>query len=130
MQLPLRTVNLLSCSTEKAVLENRPLLEAGVLPRLEQEHAVHFLRRERKLGISIALARAFNTLGDSEAIKSAWHETEQRTDQPLTIIMDQVEEIYTRPMEETYPGDTENLHTPTELSTFLDVLSTVFFQAR
>ena len=72
------------------------LLAAGVLPRLEATHAVRYKRRIRGPGLGGTLAKALNTESDPA---EAWRKLETTLSQPVVVILDQVEECYTRPSE-------------------------------
>ncbi|PYQ64185.1 MAG: hypothetical protein DMF53_08055, partial [Acidobacteria bacterium] len=87
------------------------LLRAGLLPRLEATHEVHYLPRDRALGLAGTLARA---LGDEDA-GAAWRRREETAGKPLTVILDQAEEAWTRPLA---PGG--------EVEGFAAVLRTLF----
>ena len=72
-----------------------------LLPRLEATHEVLYLRRDRALGLAGTLARA---LGDEDA-GTAWQRREEAAGKPLTVILDQAEEAWTRPL--TRGGEAE-----------------------
>ncbi|MEM7532252.1 MAG: CHAT domain-containing protein [Chloroflexota bacterium] len=119
------------------------MLAAGLLPRL-QHQTIHYVQRDQGLGLTGTLAQVLwdgesmpatldaetldaETLDaetlDAEIIANRWHEREQiaasikpASIKPLIIVLDQVEEIFTRP----------NPDQPDELSDFLDVLSALF----
>ncbi|MEM7533886.1 MAG: CHAT domain-containing protein [Chloroflexota bacterium] len=101
------------------------MLAAGLRPRLQQQ-AIHYVRREQNLGLTGTLAQVLwdgeptPDVVDPETITNRWHELEQTSDrtniQPLVIILDQVEETFTRP----------NRQHPHELADFLTVLSALF----
>ena len=76
------------------------LLEAGLLPRLEQIHAVCYRRRRRELGAAGALREALGAQAnaDGQALAARWLLEEETQGRPLTILLDQVEEIFTRPL--------------------------------
>ncbi|MEM7530830.1 MAG: pre-peptidase C-terminal domain-containing protein [Chloroflexota bacterium] len=103
------------------------MLAAGFLPRL-QHHTIHYVRRDQALGLTETLTQtlwAEESLPQSldvETIVNRWHELEQQPDgadtKPLIIILDQVEEIFTRP----------NSEQPQELADFLAVLNALFAQ--
>lgn len=107
------------------------LLEAGLLPRLETTCQLRYLRRAQQqgllgtlqtaLGIEISRGQASEVLETLEAsdLASAWLTLEAQYQKPLIVILDQVEEIYTRPD----PAQ------PDELEHFLDVLQTIFTQS-
>lgn len=93
------------------------LLDAGLLPRLEQVHRVVYLRRDQEQGL---LKTLLTNLAGSENISrqvlDAWHTAEQQANKPLTLILDQMEEHFTRP----------NPALPDEMPQFLDALGTLF----
>ena len=74
------------------------LLDAGLAPRLEATHAVSYARRDRALGLlgtlrkQLAITDAAQGLIDS----TAWLAAEQHARKPLVLILDQVEEVFTR----------------------------------
>jgi WD40 repeat protein len=90
------------------------VLAAGLLPRLEFSHSVHYLRRKAQLGLlgtlMEALDAAFGELG------AAWHKAEAKAGRPLLVILDQIEEVFTRP----------DADRPAELETFLNGLDAIF----
>ena len=93
------------------------LLAAGVLPRLEATHEVQYVRRDTDIGLAGTLAGAVG-LGQTEesgALAEAWLAAEAKAGRPLTVILDQVEEAYTR---EGGPRE--------ELDAFLDLIATCF----
>lgn len=71
------------------------LLEAGLIPRLETQHKVHCLRRNREKGLLDTLKDAIGAKSDIE-IKEAWLALETYHASPVTVIIDQVEEVYTQ----------------------------------
>lgn len=78
------------------------LLEAGVRPRLEGTHQVRYRRRRRELGASGTLceALAMPSGSDGRTLAAAWRAAEEAAGQPLIVLLDQVEEVLTRPMQE------------------------------
>ncbi|MEM7533932.1 MAG: CHAT domain-containing protein [Chloroflexota bacterium] len=101
------------------------MLAAGLLPRLQQQ-TIHYVRRNQGLGLTGTLAQVLwdgETVPDSldaGIIAKRWHELEQIPDtadrKPTVMILDQVEEVFTRP----------NREQPHELADFFDVLSALF----
>ncbi|MEZ4471734.1 MAG: AAA family ATPase [bacterium] len=73
------------------------LLEAGLLPRLEADHQVIVLRRDLSVGLPSMIAEALGA-ADPAALCAAWHAHEAAADRPLILILDQIEEIVTRPL--------------------------------
>lgn len=112
------------------------LLDAGLLPRLEQVHRVVYLRRDQEQGLLGTLAGALPPpnlpqIGGGTVTSPAgsqlppqvgegwggvWRAVEQEANQPLTLILDQVEEHFTRP----------NAALPDELEQFLAALVALF----
>lgn len=92
------------------------LLEAGLLPRLEQKSEVHYVRRNPEKGLIHALVDIFGLAEsiEAETLKSALVTREQETAQPVTIILDQVEESLISPFEKG------------ELESFMQLLAGVF----
>ncbi len=118
------------------------LLDAGLVPRLEQSSEVIYLRRDQELGLLGTLQTAFQVKNPSEqeenkqagtfqylqnaletaegylkiqinqliqqiqnqqissgdSLKNQWIEAEQKTQRPFIILLDQAEEVFTRPM--------------------------------
>lgn len=91
------------------------LLAAGLLPRLEAGHAVRYARRDQALGLAGTLAAALGTGPDADPA-AAWRGLEAETGRPLLVILDQVEELYTRP----------NLGQPDEMAAFLAAATALF----
>ncbi len=98
------------------------LLAAGLLPRLEQVQTVIYARRDQALGLAGTLATSLPGAAEAAGpvtgaeLLDRWREIEAATGKPLTLILDQVEEVYTRP----------NAALPTEMDDFLDVLVALF----
>jgi|GEM_PF-5364609 len=83
------------------------LLDAGLIPRLRPSYDIRYVRRDAARGLRACLDEA--TSGD-------WHALEASGERPLLVILDQVEEAFTRPL-----GD------PTkELAVLLDALVALF----
>jgi WD40 repeat protein len=92
------------------------MLAAGLLPRLASSRQVRYVRRQRNLGLTSTLSAAMGADVSNAALVTAWHALEAEPRQPLVVILDQVEEIYTRPR----PDD------PDELGQFVRVVSEIF----
>ena len=71
------------------------VLDAGLLPRLEESHQLRYLRRDQTLGLTGTLMTALD--GQHESSAAAWRAIEAAADRPLLIVLDQAEEAYTRP---------------------------------
>lgn len=83
------------------------LLAAGLLPRLEKKFTVHYLRRDGELGLNRTLAKPLEIQEISADFSAAWKEKDQNRDLPLLIVLDQLEEAWTRPLSLEESGDTE-----------------------
>jgi WD40 repeat protein len=102
------------------------LLEAGLLPRLEDTHNIIYIRRNQEKGLYGTLEAAlinkkllWGVQGGGFLEKSPpcqWKEFEAQTGKPLVIIVDQVEEVFTRP--------NKSLHN--EFKDFLEALKSIF----
>ena len=91
------------------------LLAAGLLPHLEGSHEVRYVRRNQARGLAGNLQEALDA--DSGASLSAtWLERESGEGKPVVVILDQAEEVFTRP----------NPDRPDELETFLEALVPIF----
>ena len=76
------------------------LLDAGLVPRLEADGVeVRYRRRDQDRGLLGSLLDAFPASGDGKAreLSEAWRGEEARRNGPLVVILDQVEEAFTRP---------------------------------
>lgn len=83
------------------------LLDAGVRPRLGFTHAVRLARRDAARGLRASF---------EDAIERDWRALEAREGRPVVVILDQVEEAFTRPR-----GDPL-----VEIAELLDALAAVF----
>lgn len=91
------------------------LLHAGLFPRLEESHVIVYLRRDPNTGLAAMMA---TLLKEKKALKEAWIQREEEAQKPLLVIMDQVEEAFTRPTEGVKPQD--------EILAFARQLYTIF----
>ncbi len=74
------------------------LLDAGITPRLEKSHHVLYLRRNQQLGLLGTTAQALGISKEHPSeLGSAWRDVEQQYAKPLLLILDQIEEVFTRP---------------------------------
>ena len=73
------------------------VLDAGLIPRLEQAYEVRYLRRAAG-GLLDTLQRAFLPEADDVPVEMAWRVKEVQIRKPLFVFLDQVEELYTRPI--------------------------------
>ena len=83
------------------------ILDAGLIPRLEQDYEVCYLRRGDK-GLLNTLKQAFIPDAAKVPIEKAWQVTEEQLHKPLIVFLDQVEELFTRPLAEA-PDELEQL---------------------
>lgn len=81
------------------------VLDAGLIPRLEQDYEVRYLRRSAG-GLLDTLQRAFLPEAIDVPIETAWRVKEEQLQKPLIVFLDQVEELYTRPL----PSGTDELN--------------------
>ena len=70
------------------------LLEAGLIPRIESEFEVRYIRRDHQKGLSDSLKSVF-VQAESENLPEAWLAFENNHQKPLIVILDQVEEAFT-----------------------------------
>jgi hypothetical protein len=97
------------------------LLEAGLMPRLGQVQTVSYARRNQTLGLVGTLAHAISlpaSVDDLHQYRLHWLAIEADTGKPFTVLLDQIEEVYTRPADTLVD----------EFEAFLDVLDAVFYQ--
>lgn len=91
------------------------LLDAGLMPRLGTAgYETRYRRRDARSGVMGSLSEAFRIEGNGATLGDAWRAEEKRLDRPLVVILDQVEEAYTR------TGSPQ----PEELQRLVAVLST------
>lgn len=91
------------------------LLDAGLMPRLEQSCEVRYLRR-RAGGLLDTLQLAFLPDASDVPIETAWLAKEEQLKKPLIVFLDQVEEFYTQPIKDL----------PEELDQLLRVVKATF----
>ncbi len=94
------------------------LLAAGLLPRLEASYTVRYVRRDRAAGLLGTLAQGLSAAPDAD-LAAAWRGLEAQAGRPLLVVLDQVEEVFTRP----------NPQQPDELAHLLDGLAALFSDA-
>ncbi|MCB9351359.1 MAG: AAA family ATPase [Lewinellaceae bacterium] len=104
---------------DKAGPQHKPYLEQL---KAMQEHGAGILRELQKEGLKSEEAqrdrrRKLAEAGDTQTILYRWIQAEAKLDRPLVIILDQVEEVFTRPSDD-----------PEELNRFLSLLQSVFQQ--
>lgn len=93
------------------------LLEAGLLPRLEEEHTIYYKRHQANQSFLEVLLEIFQ-VQDQESLRVAWKKMEEEKQQPIHIILDQLEETITRPSNDD--GD--------ELEKLLNATKEIFYR--
>jgi len=91
------------------------ILDAGLLPRLEQDYEVRYLRRGEG-GLTDTLELAFLPEAFEAPRETAWQVKEEKIGKPLIVFLDQVEELFTQPIPEH----------PDELDDFLKLVQSIF----
>lgn len=71
-------------------------LSAGVLPRLRRDRDVVYVRRDAEARLTGSVRSALSPTG-SLPIGSLWRQREAASGVPLVLLVDQVEEVFTRP---------------------------------
>ena len=79
------------------------LLDAGLLPRLDQVHTTLYLRRQDQ-SLLDTLRTGVEISEPATEIGEAWRSIERNTGRPLSIILDQVEQAFTD-RAELFPGE-------------------------
>jgi WD40 repeat protein len=92
------------------------LLAAGLMPRLEASHGVYYTRRDQKKGLAQTLGDGLLPESREKDLLEAWLAHEKQSAKPFAIILDQIEEVFTRP----------NSDQADELSLFLEKLTAIF----
>lgn len=102
------------------------LLDAGLLPRLEKDYTVQYLRRDATKGLTATLIQALQAAGADTvkpiALLETWCGIETKAHRPLIIILDQAEEAFTQPLKKGHP------EAGRELEVFLEALQGIFDQ--
>jgi hypothetical protein len=80
------------------------VLHAGLVPRLEADHDVEYERRKQDRGL-VGTLRDMLGAGPGADLLGCWRNREQGSGKPLVLILDQVEEAFTRPLKELPPAD-------------------------
>jgi len=85
------------------------LLDAGLLPRLfSGGRDVRYLRRDQQKGLLGTLSEALRPTDENPSLGIAWRAEEARLNRPLVVLLDQVEEAFTRP-NPSHPREVEEL---------------------
>ena len=98
------------------------VLDAGVCPRLNPTHEIKVVRRDILCSLQETLHGA---IGHRELpIREAWLQQERESGKPLIVVLDQVEEIYTRPNSMKF-GTEQNLDA-TEFTDLITAARSIF----
>ena len=95
------------------------LLDAGLVPRLSSKYDIRYVRRDPTAGLGETLRRIFPQELRGLSRRDAWVAAERQSGRPLVIILDQVEEVFTKPIAEL----------PEELAEFAQLLKRIFSAA-
>ena len=113
-----QTRNSISLLYGKSGVGKSSLLNAGLIPRIEKQFVIIYVRRDEHLGLLNTLKMVLT--GSKEGnLASAWQQRQKQSDKPLLVILDQVEEYQTKPI-----TDEKN-----ELSDFFDQIHPLFKQS-
>lgn|GEM_PF-3361445 len=96
------------------------LLAAGLNPRLEGTYHTCYIRRNENLGCEESLREGLGVKAE-ESIPEAWFRLEKAHGKPLVVILDQLEEIFTRPWKRRYGAELERL---------LQIIQSLFFTSK
>lgn len=105
------------------------LLEAGLLPRLEKDYLVYYLRRRRTFSALGTIMNSLRNEGEvlapykTEDLKVEWMKVEEQEGRPLVCVLDQLEEAITRPLKDK--GSREKA-TRLELEALAEAISKCF----
>ena len=91
------------------------LLDAGLVPRVEQVATVLYTRRDPARGL-LGTVQAALDAPPQAIVAEQWRALEQRLGKPLVVFLDQVEELFTLP----HSGE------PDELPNFIAALASIF----
>ena len=86
------------------------VLDAGVRPRLHRTHDVRYVKRETGSTVLATLYRALTGAAPTEAVSgeqiaAAWSAAEAAKGRPVLVFLDQIDEMYSRPGNETDEDD-------------------------
>ncbi|HAS46087.1 MAG TPA: hypothetical protein DCS93_36740 [Microscillaceae bacterium] len=105
------------------------MLDAGLCPRLEAGYEVLYLRRDHRLGLLGTLGCEFTGQKKGwtpKALLHQWNITQAKAQKPLVVILDQLEEVFTKPFDPT--PDAEVITPNQELEQLFEVLQCLFEQ--
>lgn len=98
------------------------LLEAGLLPRLEDKIQIAYLRRDKETPTGLLLKNLLRQKSGAQSLplKESWMAIERQHAKPFVVILDQVEEIFTRAS-----GNPDE-----ELESLMQVIQEIFLDAQ
>ena len=106
-------------------------LAAGVLPRLKAgEYQVYYVRRNQEKG---ALETLYDELELQGSLKDRWQKLENTKNKPLMVILDQLEEVFTYPLQDSDISGHEGVNSQLakkELEEFTQALLDTFAQLK
>jgi len=98
------------------------VLEAGIGPRLAPACDMHVVRRKLDQSLQDLLRASLGC--QDEPLRNAWRHKETESGKPLIIVLDQVEEIYTRPLARKFA--TEQHPDATDLTDLISAARSIF----
>ena len=102
------------------------LLHAGLFPRMQDEYQIIYQRRHATEGLlgslRAGLVREMEDELESSDLLSIWKKLEEKYQQPLIFILDQVEEAFTKPQTKT----AEKISPEQEIGELLEQLAVLF----
>ena len=98
------------------------VLEAGVGPRLAPEYDVQVVRRKIDQSLQDALRATLDN--PNRPLREVWRQRETESGKPLIIVLDQVEEIYTRPLARKFA--TQQNPDATDLTDLINAARSIF----
>ena len=78
------------------------LLAAGLLPRMESQFEVHYLRR---LPLTNAIETVIEELGGGDSLESAWHYREKTVNRPVLLVIDQLDELFSSTIDSQFNNE-------------------------
>ncbi len=98
------------------------VLEAGVGPRLAPAYEIQVVRRKLDQSLQDLLRVALGR--QDQSLREVWRQKERQSGKPLIIVLDQVEEIYTRPLARKFA--TEQNPDATDLTDLIHAARSMF----
>lgn len=78
------------------------ILQAGLLPRIKSQYTTIYYRRNEELGLVNGLQSKFKNIlnYENDSFEELWLKVEQKSKKPILVIIDQMEECFTKPLNE------------------------------